>query len=68
MAREDEVEEFKVTEVKHATDRALLVELDDGRELWCPRSVVHADSEVYEAGHSGTLIVYEWFAVKNGWV
>jgi hypothetical protein len=48
------------------TARALLVRLDDGAEHWVPKSVVHGDSEVYESGHEGTLVLEEWFAVREG--
>ena len=50
---------------------ALLVALPDGRELWCPKSVIDDDSEVFSAKttenrETGTLIVADWFAEKNG--
>lgn len=48
-----------------STDKALLVKLDDtGAEHWIPRSQIHDDSEVYEEGHEGDLVVSEWFAGK----
>jgi len=48
------------------TDRALLVRLEDGDEHWIPKSVIHDDSEVYELGGEGTLVVQGWFARKEG--
>jgi hypothetical protein len=52
---------------KHATDKAILVEID-GEEVWVPQSQVDEDSEVYQKGDEGTLIVSEWFAKQRGWV
>lgn len=55
--------------VKRGTEKALLVELDDKREVWIPRSVVHDDSEVFDdrANREGELVVASWFARKEGW-
>lgn len=52
---------------KHKTDKALLCEID-GEEKWVPLSVIHDDSEVYDAEKNaeGTLVVEEWWARKNG--
>ena len=49
------------------TDGALLVELESGEEVWVPQSVIDEDSEVYEEGHEGDLVVSDWFARKQGW-
>lgn len=48
------------------TAKAMRVRLEDGRELWIPKSVVHEDSEVYGNGHQGELVVARWFAEKEG--
>jgi len=48
------------------TPNALLIQFEDGREIWFPKSVIHEDSEVYEEEGSGTVIIYEWFAVEKG--
>lgn len=37
-------------------------------ERWVPKSCVHEDSEVYEDGTDGDLVVVQWFAAKKGWV
>lgn len=37
----------------------------NGKEVWIPQSVVHDDSEVFEVGHAGRLVVKEWFARKD---
>lgn len=51
--------------VVHATDKALLCEID-GDETWIPKSQISADSEVSEAGDEGTLIITEWIAEQKG--
>ncbi len=48
------------------THKAILVVIDDEDEYWIPKSQIDEDSEVYAAGHSGTLIVTTWFAEKEG--
>ncbi len=48
------------------TDRALLVLLKNGEERWFPKSVIHDDSEVYEVGGSGEIVVQAWFSEKEG--
>lgn len=49
----------------HETDRALLVDIS-GEEKWVPKSVIDDDSEVYEDGHVGRLVVAGWWAEKEG--
>lgn len=49
------------------TDRAILVDVGDD-EQWIPKSQIHDDSEVYESGNAGTLIVSEWIAKQKGWL
>lgn len=48
------------------TEKALLCVLDGGREVWVPQSVVDDDSEVFERGHEGDLVVSAWFAKREG--
>lgn len=48
------------------TDRALLVRLANGTDHWIPKSQIHDDSEVYQDGHVGCLVVKGWFAEKEG--
>lgn len=51
-------------EVKFETERALLVLIAED-EYWIPKSVIHDDSEVYEMGTSGDLVIPLWFAQKE---
>lgn len=52
---------------KHATQKALLVEVD-GDEVWVPQSQITDDSEVWKEGDTGTLVVTEWIAEQKGWL
>jgi hypothetical protein len=49
----------------HETADALKVEID-GEEHWIPKSQIDDDSEVFEKGHEGKLVVTDWFAEKEG--
>lgn len=49
-----------------ATDAALLVQDEEGEEMWVPKSVIHDDSEVFKADQQGDLIVKVWWAEKEG--
>jgi hypothetical protein len=54
---------------------ALLIKLPEGKkikgqsEVWVPHSVIHDDSEVYDAkgNNEGKLVVQRWWADKQGW-
>lgn len=56
------------------TDRAILVRFNARdkhdehgcREHWVPQSVITDDSEVWELGQTGTLVVRAWFAKREG--
>jgi hypothetical protein len=50
-----------------ATSKAILVVIDD-EQHWIPQSQVHADSEVYNHGDEGTLVITEWIAKQKGLV
>jgi hypothetical protein len=58
---------FKKVLCKRQTPKAILCEVK-GRELWIPQSQIHEDSEVYQDGDEGTLVVSEWFAEKENLV
>lgn len=48
-----------------ATNAAILCAIGE-EEKWIPQSQVHDDSEVYEKGHTGKLVILAWFARKEG--
>lgn len=53
------------------TEAALLVEDENGEEVWIPLSQVHDDSEIWgdtEIGEKGKLVIPEWLATKKGWL
>ncbi len=53
-----------------ATAKALLVTLEDEgiKQRWVPQDCIHDDSEVYESGQVGNLVVKEgsWWARQEG--
>lgn len=51
----------------HDTGRAIKVTLSTGETKWVPNWAVHEDSEVYETGGEGKLVVLARFAEDEGW-
>ncbi len=49
------------------TAKALLVRVH-AKSYWCPKSVVHDDSEVFDEDQNrfGRLVVAQWWADKEG--
>ena len=68
MKNDDEGFGLGEARVIGSTEKALRVRCAHG-ETWIPRSVVHDDSEVYDAlnNATGKLVVEQWFARKEGW-
>lgn len=56
---------FKDAKALRGTDKAILVRIEE-EEHWIPRSQIDDDSEVYEAGHEGELVVSQWIADEKG--
>lgn len=52
--------------VEHETDKAILCVFDDGTKMWIPKWAIDEDSEVYEMGTEGTLIIQDDFAEREG--
>lgn len=48
------------------TDRAVLVEFDDGDKEWIPKSQIEG-GEVWAPGDEGTMTVTGWLAQERGW-
>lgn len=40
--------------------------LEDGEELWVPKSLLESDSEVKQRDDEGELAIPWWFAEKSG--
>ena len=53
--------------VTRDTQKAILISYAD-HQYWIPKSQIHDDSEVYEAGTDGTLIIPRWLAEEKGLV
>lgn len=47
------------------TDSAVLCEID-GEQIWIPKSQIDDDSEVWENGQEGVLVMTEWIAEQKG--
>ena len=61
--------EIEDAEARKETPKALLVEAPCwGEAQWIPQSQIHPDSEVFELGGKGTLVVTMWLAKQKGWV
>lgn len=58
---------FPDTYCIRATEDAILVNVEN-EEVWIPQSQVHDDSEVWEEGDEGDLVVTRWIAQKKGLV
>lgn len=55
--------------VEAETEKAVCVSAPDfDEDMWVPKSQIDSDSEVFEEGTSGDLVVSDWFAEKKGWV
>jgi hypothetical protein len=48
-----------------STEKAILVDVA-GEEFWIPQSQVTEDSEVWQEGDEGTLVVTDWIAREKG--
>ena len=59
-----DVATFEGIRVLGETDKAIRVVID-GKPCWVPKSQIHDDSEVYQSGTSGKLIVSQWWAEKE---
>lgn len=62
----DKVKIDDVTVLK-ATDKALLCEID-GEQVWIPKGQIDDDSEVFQEGQDGQLVISEWIAKEKGLV
>ena len=55
--------------LKAKSKAAILVETEDGDEIWIPHSQIDNDSELWEdsdIGEEGKLVVSAWLAEKKG--
>ena len=52
--------------VQRETDKALLVALENGQEIWMPKSQIMEGSDVSSEGDSGIMKISEWIAGEKG--
>ena len=57
--------EYDDVTCKGESPKAILVEIE-GDDYWVPQSQVLSDSEVWEDGDMGTLVVNDWWVRKGG--
>lgn len=62
---ETDFERFSNVTCLKETANAILVDIS-GRSHWIPKSQISDDSEVYQIGNEGELIVSSWFCEKEG--
>lgn len=67
MGRDVEMVELENVWCVGSSTLAIQVSIDD-RLKWIPKSLVGKDGDVQAIGDKGTLIIPEWFAVKEGLV
>lgn len=68
MSEDDTVEIKDVECIAESKNGKSILCVIDGEEKWVPKHdrVLHDDSEVYEKGHKGTLVLLKWWAKKEG--
>jgi hypothetical protein len=57
--------------LKAKSTKAILVEDEDGNEVWIPNSQIDDDSEIWEDSElkeEGKLVISEWLATQKGWL
>lgn len=64
--REKRTRTFHEVLCKHETAAAILCVID-GKDVWVPKSQVDDDSDVWEKGGEGKLVVTQWWAEKAGY-
>jgi hypothetical protein len=62
---EGNVAKFEDVVAVKETGAAVLCRID-GAEHWIPKTQIHDDSEVWEEGQEGELVITEWIAKQKG--
>jgi hypothetical protein len=60
----EDLEDVEVARIVHRTAQAVLVQTDDGEEVWLPLSKVEID----ESGPHPVVSMPEWLAIDKGLV
>lgn len=50
------------------SEKALLCDIPGEGEMWIPQTQIHDDSEVYQEGDVGKLVITKWIAEQKGLV
>lgn len=69
MAQHDPEIVFVVRDAECTAETTAAIRVRAGdlaQDIWIPKSVLHDDSEVYEANTEGELVVMRWWAKKEG--
>jgi hypothetical protein len=57
--------QFDEVEVKHVTEKAMLLKFPDGEEHWIPKSQIE-ETSVDEKGDTGTVVLKKWICEQRG--
>lgn len=53
-------------EILYITDKGGVLCLIEGEKHWLPQSQIHENSECWETGDKGELIISRWIAERRG--
>jgi len=56
---------FENVKIVRATGAAVWAEFANGRREWIPISQVESDSEIWDEGEEGTLVISDWIASQK---
>lgn len=62
----EQVIEVDFVELLHQTEQAILVRPENGEKIWIPKKWVSPETELFNKGDVGTLVVARWWALENG--
>ncbi len=62
----EDVAQVPFAELLHQTELAVLIRCEDGEKFWIPKKWVSAETEMFNKGDVGTLVIARWWAVENG--
>ena len=64
MSREDN--KWVEGTVKHATEAAVLIEVEEGNEVWIPRTLISYGPEEFSKGDEIEIEIPFWLAEERG--
>ena len=66
--KEIEMVEFEDVTITEERPLSIKCNFQDSTVAWVPKSLIGDDSEVWGDGDEGTLVIPEWYAIKEGLV